>query len=285
MLKHELNNDFNVGRVQFSVAEEVVDSLLDPTFLAALAVGEAERRRRADETDRLQVRRSDDEPLKEARAQLDALRVKLGLGPTVKTMVMHELHAPRTTYVFKRGDFLQPDKELGPISAECSPGVARHCRRDADGRPFDRLDFARWLVAKDHPLTARVTVNRVWMRYFGRGLVETENDFGSQGSHADASGTARLAGVELCGAGLVAQGIAPPDRDLGDLPPIVARTSRRGRRSIRLNLLLARQNRLRLDAEIVRDAALARVGKAVDEVGRAERPSAAAGRSVRLYAE
>lgn len=264
VLKHELNNDFNVGRVQFSVAEEVVDSLMDPMFLVALAVGEAER---SEEQAKLIDSKFDaaDEPLKEARAQLDALRVNLGLGPTVKTMVMRELDAPRTTFLFKRGDFLQPDQHFGPIAADV-PLAFPPLPPRSDGRTFDRLDLARWLVAKDHPLTARVAVNRVWMRYFGRGIVETENDFGSRGAaptHPELldwlasrfveSGWSLKALHRLIVTSATYRQASHAREDAAAIDP--------------LNVLLARQNRLRLDAEIVRDVALAASGKLSNRIG------------------
>lgn len=89
-------------------------------------------------------------------------------------MVMKELAEPRPTYILKRGaydapaDQVQPDTPAGvlPFSAEF---------------PRNRLGLARWLVDERNPLTARVTVNRFWQMFFGRGLVVTAEDFGGQG--------------------------------------------------------------------------------------------------------
>jgi hypothetical protein len=264
VLKHELNNDFNVGRVQFSVAEEVVDTLADPVFHAALAVPGAER---TTEQQQLIDAKFDalDQPLKEARGQLDQVRRRLGLGPAVKAMVMQQVATPRDTFVLRRGDFLQPDKELGPIAAGV-PQALPALRPRGDDHPFDRLDFARWLVSREQPLTARVTVNRVWMHYFGRGLVETENDFGSRGSaptHPELldwlagefmdRGWSLKALHRLIVTSAAYRQASHAREDAAQADP--------------LNLLLARQNRLRLDAEIVRDAALHAAGKLSPKIG------------------
>src|SRR5262249_51192374 len=130
----------------------------------------------------------------------------------------------------------------------------------------NRLDLARWLVDPSNPLTARVTVNRLWQQYFGTGLVETENDFGSQGglpSHPellDWLATEFMAGRW----------------DLKAMHRLIVtsatyRQSSKARPELAVrdpgNRLLARQFRLRLDAEIVRDAALASSGLLSDQVG------------------
>jgi hypothetical protein len=264
VLKHELNNDYNVGRVQFSVSEDIADPVSDPTFLAALAIEEADR---SAEQRKLINLKFDavDQPLKDARKRLDELRVRLRLGPTVKTLVMQDVPAPRNTFLLKRGDFLQPDKELGPLSANV-PQAFPELGPRGDDRPFDRLDLARWLVARNHPLTARVTVNRLWMHYFGRGLVETENDFGSQGSaptHAEL--------LDWLASNLMDHGWS-----LKTFHRLVVTSATYRQASLArpdaavvdpLNLLLARQNRLRLDAEIVRDVALCAAGKLEQKVG------------------
>ena len=94
-------------------------------------------------------------------------------GP-VTTMVLRERRTPRTAYVHLGGDFT-PQGRLGRRRRRPAS-----CRRSDSGK-HDRLDLARWLVDGKHPLTARVAVNRIWQQYFGLGLVETENDFGTQG--------------------------------------------------------------------------------------------------------
>ncbi len=97
------------------------------------------------------------------------------------TMVMAELPAPRETRLLEGGRYDRPAEAIAPHTPSCLPAMANDL-------PRDRLGLARWLVAPDHPLTARVAVNRLWQQYFGRGLVETPEDFGSRGqppSHPD----------------------------------------------------------------------------------------------------
>jgi hypothetical protein len=94
----------------------------------------------------------------------------------VTTLVMRERPTgnPRPTFIHNRGEFTQPTEKVGPGVLSVLPPLP-------EGMPPDRLTFARWLVSPDHPLTARVTVNRAWETFFGRGLVKTSQDFGYQG--------------------------------------------------------------------------------------------------------
>src|SRR5262249_25276822 len=92
------------------------------------------------------------------------------------TMILREREQPRQTFVHKRGDFL----DRGPDVAGGVPAILP--RIATAGERVSRLDFARWLVSPENPLTARVTINRDWQKFFGRGIVETEDDFGTQGT-------------------------------------------------------------------------------------------------------
>jgi hypothetical protein len=91
-------------------------------------------------------------------------------------MVMKELPMPRETFVHARGAYDHPDKNR-PVTRRV-PTVLGALAEDA---PKNRLGLAQWLVSKENPLTARVTVNRVWETFFGRGIVRTSDDFGLQG--------------------------------------------------------------------------------------------------------
>lgn len=90
------------------------------------------------------------------------------------TLVMRDLDKPRPTFILKRGQYDQPGEPV-------TPGVPAIFPPLPPSPTTNRLDLARWLVSPDHPLTARVAVNRFWQQFFGVGLVKTANDFGMQG--------------------------------------------------------------------------------------------------------
>jgi hypothetical protein len=88
-------------------------------------------------------------------------------------LVLNEREEMRETHVLKRGDFLRPDKEV-------VPGVPAFLHQLPDKAPLDRLTFAKWLVDRNSPTTARALVNRIWQSYFGTGIVATSEDLGKQ---------------------------------------------------------------------------------------------------------
>src|SRR5216684_988727 len=98
----------------------------------------------------------------------------------VSTLVMEERKMPRSTHIHLGGDFLRKGARVSPEVPSVLPPLPE-VGFHRIGFPT-RLDLARWLVDPRNPLTPRVTMNRFWERYFGLGLVETENDFGMQGS-------------------------------------------------------------------------------------------------------
>ena len=194
------------------------------------------------------------------QARREGLRVLQEAEPTLDAaLIMRELPEPRTAYIHLSGDFTQRGEPVRPGTPAVLPGLP-------DGRKLNRLDLAGWLVSPDHPLTARVTVNRMWQRYFGLGLVETEADFGSQGTPPSHP---RL--LDWLASEFVGRGWSMKAMHRLIVTSATYRQSSAARPELSEvdpgNRLLARQNRLRLEAEIIRDASLAASGLLVSTLG------------------
>lgn len=262
-IRHGVNDNYNVGRFAFDISPTPPPAVRDEKLLEAAGT---EPDKRTDEQKKLLAAKFDaaDAEKQAARGSIDAVKREMGFGQTVKAMVMKDLDKPRETHIHIRGDFLRKDEETGKLLPG-TPAILPPLGSDAE-MPT-RLDLANWLVRPDHPLTARVTVNRVWMRYFGQGLVETENDYGIQGSlpshpelldwlsrwFVDEAGWSMKKLHELI---VTSATYRQSSHFRPELEEIDAR-----------NLLLARQNRIRVDAEVVRDVGLSASGLLEPKIG------------------
>ncbi|MCS7017000.1 MAG: DUF1549 and DUF1553 domain-containing protein, partial [Gemmatales bacterium] len=192
-------------------------------------------------------------------AELEAQEPKL---PTA--LVLQERKTPRETRIHIQGDFTRPGERVLPgVPAVLNP--LPDSPRVRAGSP-NRLDLAAWLVAPENPLTARVMVNRLWQHYFGRGLVETENDFGLQGMPPTHPELLDWLAVEFREQGWRLKHMhrlivtSATYRQASSVRPELAEIDPNNR-------WWARQNRLRLEAEIIRDCALAVSGQLQRRIG------------------
>jgi len=262
VMRHEKNGNYNIGRFAWETSPTPPPSVAAETLLTKLKLPK-EKRSDADKKYLASEFAKVDAGQREAQQQVDAARKELGIGKPVSTMVMRDLLEQRETFIHERGDFLRHDEETGPLY----PGVpAVLPAMTGDSKNRNRLDLAQWLVRPDHPLTPRVTVNRVWMRYFGHGLVKTENDFGTQGSfptHPEL--------LDWLAHTFVEQGWS-----MKELHRLItnsetyrqsSQASPEAEKVDPLNHLLARQNRIRFEAEIIRDTALSASGLLHPEIG------------------
>lgn len=187
-------------------------------------------------------------------------RLEASLREGLETLVMRERPAdnPRITYRHHRGEFTQPEEKVSPAVPAFLPPLPK------DG-PANRLALAHWLVAAENPLTARVTVNRQWEAFLGRGLVPTVADFGYQGalpSHPELLDWLAVSFMQPVDAG----GLGWSLKELHRLVVTSATYRQDSRITSELaqrdptNTLLARGPRVRLDAETIRDSLLAASG-------------------------
>lgn len=180
--------------------------------------------------------------------------------PTVTTsMVLQERKTPRMTNLMLGGDFLRPGVRV-------EPGVPSILHSLSATKNPSRLDLARWIMDAENPLTSRVMVNRAWQAFFGTGLVETDNDFGTQGTPPTHPELLDWLATEF-----QARGWSMKVMHKLMVTSATYRQSSRARPDLATvdprNRLLARQSRVRLEAEIVRDVALSASGLLVSKIG------------------
>jgi hypothetical protein len=175
----------------------------------------------------------------------------------VTTMVVRERKTPRETHILLGGDFTRKGVKVGPGFPAVLP---------ATPQAATRLDLAKWIVDPANPLTARVAVNRAWGQFFGLGIVETDNDFGVQGtppSHAEL--------LDWLASEFVANKWSTKTLHKRIVMSATYRQSSKTRPELERvdarNRLLARQSRVRVNAEVVRDVALAASGLLSGKVG------------------
>ncbi len=204
-----------------------------------------------------------DEPfqqLSQQRAQIDA-EINAVKASIPKTLVMGDRSGKQPVYRLVRGEYDKPDK-----SVELSPGVPDVLPALAPSAPENRLALARWLISPDNPLPARVTVNRFWQQLFGTGLVKTTEDFGSQGEWPSHPALLDWLAVEFVESGWDIKHLIKLMVMSGTYRQTAAATQDQLRGDPR-NRYLTRGPRFRLDAETVRDNALALSGLLNREIG------------------
>jgi hypothetical protein len=183
--------------------------------------------------------------LSELKSKLDALTKEL--PPVTRAPSMMTFPTPRQTHVHVRGEFRRKGDEVKAGTPAALPPLKGSA---------DRLALARWLVSPEHPLTARVVVNRLWQELFGRGIVGTSENFGVRGDRPSHPELLDWLAVEFMRSGWSVKTmlrqivLSQTYRQTSTARPELANRDP-------LNILVARQQRLRLSGEAVRDSALA----------------------------
>ena len=283
ILRHEAETGRGIGHFAIEIATETPHDARGAALLEALKLP-------------LNARSPEQQIMVDAAfASARAVREKQA-GNAVMAMIMRDTNVPRESYIFKRGDFTRPDIAVGLLQPNVISAVAPALPET--GKPRTRLDLAKWLVDPSNPLTPRVTMNRVWMRYFGRGIVETEEDFGTQGSRPTHPELLNWLAITF------RDGTMNEERGTMNVKPkgekdiqrsslrvhpwsmkdmhrliVTSATYRQSSSTHRSslsdptsdvdprNLLLARQERFRVEAEIVRDVALSASGLLNPKIG------------------
>lgn len=250
-------------RVRFLSTQETQLESIPADLRQALLAPEAERSK--DQVQKLQLHFfAQDAEYRKLQAAVEAHDKQQPFKPEMTVGIVRQRTSnPRTTHVLKRGDFLQPLSPIGTGTLAVLPDLPQAA---SDGTEPTRLDFAMWLVSGENPLPPRVLANHIWTRLFGRGLVATANDFGIRGeapTHPELldwlasalidSGWSRKQLIRTILLSETYQRDSIHRPELQEIDPT--------------NRWLSRQNRFRVEAEIVRDLYLTASGLLEPRIG------------------
>ena len=266
VLEQSYGKQHTIGRFRVSLMDEV---RFVPEYVRQIIALASDHRTSDQQQKLLDFFASRDVVASQLQNQVDDLQIRideaLGQGKTIDVRVISQREAPRKTHVLHRGDFLQPGDEVFPTTLSILPSLKSNPTHAAPSR----LDLARWLFDESNPLTPRVAANHVWSHFFGHGLVRTMNDFGVRGEppthpdlldwlaveyrHLGWSRKALMKTILMSSTYRQASSIAEAD------PAAQTRDPE--------NRLIHRQNRFRVEAEIVRDLYLAAGNLLSDKIG------------------
>jgi hypothetical protein len=258
-LNHSYGGEHTLGRFRLSATTAPRPLKADPLSRHAREILSLPRPQRtlAQQRELFQFYRATDSRMAEANKKIDDEQRQWPNAPT--TLVLLARDHPRPTHIFIRGDWQKP----GALVTPGVPSILPPLPKDA---PLNRLTLARWMIDRGNPTVARVIVNRIWQEYFGRGLVATVEDFGTQGDPPTHPRLLDWLACEFMDSGwdvkhiqrLIAQSAAYRQSSVVT-PPAQERDPN--------NQLLARGPRVRVDAEIIRDIALSAGGLLDSKVG------------------
>ncbi|HEX4122588.1 MAG TPA: PSD1 and planctomycete cytochrome C domain-containing protein [Verrucomicrobiae bacterium] len=262
-LKFTLNQSYGqehtIGRFRISACtgpRPVEADPLSPHARQILSIARTDRTP-AQERELFDFYRVSDPQLAEDNKKIDAEQEQWPSAPT--SLVLAARPEPRETHIFIRGDWQKPGELV-------TPGVPSILQPLPKGQPLNRLTLANWLVDKRNPTLARVIVNRIWQEYFGRGIVVTSEDFGTQGDLPTHPKLLDWLAVEFMDHGWDVKHIQRLIADSATYRQSSVITPEMWERD-QYNATLARGPRVRVDAEIIRDIALSAGGLLDLEVG------------------
>ncbi len=253
----------------------IYDRLLSAAEASSLAGGGgiaellaiAPAKRSAQQTQTLQdhylaTNPSDFKKIADELKKTEAEKSKLEKDGQIATLIWKERAKPRQTHILLRGAYDKPGPPVSPNTPAALPPLTGL----KDGERPTRLHLAKWLVSDDNPATSRVTVNRFWQQYFGAGIVKTTDDLGSQGTPPTHPQLLDWLAVEFREGGW----------DIKEMQKLIvmsatyrqsSNTDAAKTKADPENQLLSRGPRFRVDAEVVRDNALASSGLLVRAIG------------------